>query len=217
MAAANQRKQNSLSRNQCKQMKRTQAKREVFQAQQRSKLATVHPYLSKDRPGNAVKQPPIAPIEKNLDKKIGKHKIMKPSNTLLAATDINVLASKTEGLKTNLPVSAVSDSMAVINGHAMQTKKLLQPCYIQRGVWQKQMNFHISRLKVLGRAPSDGCTVAHVISKHELDEIVAHGARVIHLTNPMQDQVTGNISWAVASQGVLNNNGEMLLTKSAIF
>jgi len=68
-AAANQRKQNSLSRNQCKQMERTQAKREVFQAQQRSKLVTVHSYLPKDRPGNAAKQPPIAPIEKTWTRK----------------------------------------------------------------------------------------------------------------------------------------------------
>jgi len=79
------------------------------------------------------------------------------------------------------------------------------------------MSTHIKRLEVLGRAPSDGCTVAHVISQCELDEIVAHGARVIHLTNPMWDQLTSNISWAVATQGILNNNGEMLLTKSAIF
>jgi len=147
-----------------KRMKRAQAKREVFKAQQRSKLATVHPYLPKDRPRNATKQPPITPIEKTLDKKIGKHKIIIPSNTLLAVTDIYVLAGKTQGLETNLPVSAVSDSMAVVNGHAMQMKKPLQPCYIWRGTWQKQMNFHISRLKVLGRAPSDRCTVTLVIS-----------------------------------------------------
>ena len=79
------------------------------------------------------------------------------------------------------------------------------------------MSTHIKRLEVLGRAPSDGCTVAHVISQHELDDIVAHGARVIHLNNPMRDQVTGKIFWTVATKGVLNINGETLLTKSAIF
>ncbi len=79
------------------------------------------------------------------------------------------------------------------------------------------MSTHMKRLKVLGRAPSDGCTVAHMISQPELDDIVVHGARVIHLTNSMRDQVTGNIFWTVATKGVLNINGETLLTKSAIF
>jgi len=46
---------------------------------------------------------------------------------------------------------------------------------------------------------------------------VKHGARVIHLTNPMRNQVTGNISWAVATEGILDNNGEMLLTTNTTF
>jgi len=50
-------------------MKRTQAKREVFQAQQRSMLLVVNPYLPKRLHGNGPKQPPTAPIEKTLDKK----------------------------------------------------------------------------------------------------------------------------------------------------
>ncbi len=67
-AAAIQRKCNYLSRNQCKRMKRTQAKREVFQAQQRSMLLVVNPYLPKGLHSNGPKQPPTAPIEKTLDK-----------------------------------------------------------------------------------------------------------------------------------------------------
>jgi len=68
-ASAIQRKHNYLSRNQCKWMKRTQAKREVFQAQQRSMLSVVNPYLPKGLHSNGPKQPPTAPIEKTLDKK----------------------------------------------------------------------------------------------------------------------------------------------------
>jgi len=76
---------------------------------------------------------------------------------------------------------------------------------------------HIKRLKELDRAPLEGCTVAHVLTQCEVDEIVRHGARMIHLTNPMQDQDTGNISWTVETTGVLDNDGVTLLTNSAIF
>jgi len=79
------------------------------------------------------------------------------------------------------------------------------------------MSTHIKRLKELGRAPSDGCTVAHMISQCELDEIVVHGAMVIHLNEPMWDQVTDNISWRVATPGVLNTDGKTLLTSNAVF
>jgi len=46
---------------------------------------------------------------------------------------------------------------------------------------------------------------------------VSHGAMLMHLTQPIWDQLTDNISWAVANQDVLNTNGEILLTKSAVF
>ena len=114
-------------------------------------------------------------------------------------------------------VAVTGDHTAVDTSHAMKNKKPQQPCYIQRNVWQQQMSQHIKRLEVLGRAPSEGCTVAHVILHCEVEEIVKHGAMVIHLSNPMRDQVTGNISWAVQTPGVLDDNGEMLLTKSALF
>jgi len=61
------------------------------------------------------------------------------------------------------------------------TKKPTQPCYIRQNVWHKQMGTHIANLQVLGKAPSDGCTVVHVLSQCELDEMVEHGAQVIHL------------------------------------
>jgi len=56
-----------------------------------------------------------------------------------------------------------------------------------------------------------------MISKHELDEIVAHGATMIHLTQPVRDQDNNNISWSIATPGVLNTDGETFLQKSAIF
>jgi len=64
-------------------------------------------------------------------------------------------------------VAVADDPTPVANSQAMQTRKPLQPCYIWQNVWQQQMSTHIKRLKVLGRAPSDGCTVAHMISQHE--------------------------------------------------
>jgi len=79
------------------------------------------------------------------------------------------------------------------------------------------MSSHISRLQVLGIAPSDGCTVAHMISKCELDEIVVHGATMIHLNQPVWNQDNNNISWSIATPGVLNMDGVTLLQKSAIF
>jgi len=138
---------------------------------------------------------------------------MEPSNTLLPVTDIYGLASTTQGPGTNLPVGAASNSTSVVNHHERQTKKPQQPCYIQRDIWRKQMKSHISRLKVLGRAISDGCTVTHIISQHESDEIISHGAMLIHLTQPIWDQLTDNISWAVATQDVLNINGELSLPR----
>jgi len=84
-------------------------------------------------------------------------------------------------------------------------------------VWRRQVKEHIKRLKELDKAPPEGCTVAHVLTQHEVDEIVRHGASVIQLTNPRRDQDTGDISWEVASTGILDDHGETLLTKSAIF
>jgi len=59
------------------------------------------------------------------------------------------------------------------------------------------MSSHIAKLEVLGRTPSDGCTIAHIISQHELDEIAMHGAMVIHLNETIQNQDTDNISWGL--------------------
>jgi len=208
VAVAKREKCNALDRRQWKRMRRAQAKMEIYQAQQRSKLATINPYLPKGMHRNSAKQPAIAPMKKPLVKKIGKSNIMEPSNTLLPVTDIDVLASKTRGPGTNLSVGAASDSTAVVNHRERQTKKPQQPCYIWRNIWHKQMSSHISRLQVPVRAPSDGCTIAHVISKRELDEIVVHGATMIHLTQPVQDQDNNNISWSIATPGVLNTDGE---------
>jgi len=135
----------------------------------------------------------------------------------MCVTNTNVSASKIHQAVAKIPVDVADDPTVIDNSPPMQTRRPQQPCYAWHNVWHKQMSNHIERLQVLGRAPSDGCTVAHVITQHELDEIVKHGARAIHLTNPMQNQVTGNISWAVATEGVLDNNGEILLTTNTIF
>jgi len=110
-----------------------------------------------------------------------------------------------------IPVAVAHDPTSIDNSPPMQTRRPQQPCYIWRNVWHQQMSNHIERLQVLGRALLDGCTVAHMITQHELDEIVKYGARVIHQTNPMWNQVTGNIFWAVATKGILDNNGECYL------
>jgi len=99
----------------------------------------------------------------------------------------------------------------------MKSKKKQMPSDIRRNVWRRQVKEHIKRLKELDKAPPEGCTVAHVLTQREVDEIVRHGASVIHLTNPRWDQDTGDISWEVASTGILDDHGETLLTKSAIF
>ncbi len=192
-------------------MKRAQAKREVFWARQKGRLSIVAP-----------KQPAITPRDNPLDRKLGKTHIMKTSNPLLASSmlcisDNNVLAGAAQKTEAKLPVHAADVSLAVVNSHAMQTKKPQQPCYSCRNYWHVQMCSHIAKLDILGRAPSDGCTVAHVISQHEWDEIIAHGTMVIHLNKPMWDQVTDNISWRVATPGVLNTDGKTLLTSNAVF
>jgi len=97
------------------------------------------------------------------------------------------------------------------------SKKKQSPSDIRRNVWRKQVKEHIKRLEVLDKAPPEGCTVAHVLSQREVNEIVSHGATVIHLTNPKRNQDTGNISWAVASKGTLDGNGDTLLTNSVLF
>jgi len=79
------------------------------------------------------------------------------------------------------------------------------------------MGTHIANLQVLGKAPSDGCTVVHVLSQRELDEMVEHGAQVIHLHKPKRDQASNNISWEVGTPGVWNIDGDNLVTKSAVF
>jgi len=221
-AAANQRKCNSLNRKQHNRMKRAQAKREVFWARQKGRLSIVDPYIPKGLPKIAPKQPAITPRDNPLDRKLGKTHIMKTSNPLLASSmlcisDNNVLAGAAQNTEAKLPVHAADVSLAVVNSHAMQTKKPQQPCYSCRNYWHVQMCSHIAKLDILGRAPSDGCTVAHMISQCELDEIVAHGAMVIHLNEPMWDQVTDNISWRVVTQGVLNTDGKTLLTCNAVF
>jgi len=65
------------------------------------------------------------------------------------------------------------------------TKKPTQPCYIWQNVWCKQIGTHIANLQILGKAPSDGCTVVHVLLQCKLDQMVEHGAQVIHLYKPM--------------------------------
>jgi len=79
------------------------------------------------------------------------------------------------------------------------------------------MGTHISNLQVLGKAPSDGCTVVHILSQHELDQMVEHSAQVIHLNNPVCDQAYNNISWEVSTPGVCNIDGNNHLMKSAVF
>jgi len=119
-------------------MKRTQAKREVFQAQQRSMLSVVNPYLPKGLHGNGPKQPLTAPIEKTLDKRKGKTKIMIPSNTLLPVTDVDVLASKTQGPETNLSVSAGSEAEPPLN--------IVQSPYYFNPVHTKIINSQLTNL-----------------------------------------------------------------------
>jgi len=114
-------------------------------------------------------------------------------------------------------IDMMADHTQVAGIVSMKSKKPQQPSNIQRNVWQKQVKDHNERLKELNRAPPEGCTVAHVLTQCEVDEIVRHGAKVIHLTNPMRDQDTGNISWAVETTGVLDKDGVTLLTNSAIF
>jgi len=105
---------------------------------------------------------------------------------MLCISDNNVLAGAAQKTEAKLPVHAADVSLAAVNIHAMQTKKPQQPCYSCINYWHAQMCSHIANLDILGRAPSDGsCTVAHMISQHELDEIIVHGAMVIHLNEPM--------------------------------
>ena len=114
-------------------------------------------------------------------------------------------------------IDMMADHTQVAGIVSMKSKKPQQPSNIRRNVWRKQVKDHNERLKELNRAPPEGCTVAHVLTQREVDEIVRHGAKVIHLTNPMRDQDTGNISWAVETTGVLDKDGVTLLTNSAIF
>jgi len=79
------------------------------------------------------------------------------------------------------------------------------------------MGTHIANLQLLGKAPSDGCTVVYVLLQHELDQMVEHSAQVIHLHKPMQDQASNNISWEVSTPGVWNIDGDNLIMKSAVF
>jgi len=52
---------------------------------------------------------------------------------------------------------------------------------------------------------------------HELDQMVEHGVQVISLCKPMWDQASNTISWEFSTPGVWSNDGDNLITKSAVF
>ncbi len=84
----------------------------------------------------------------------------------MCVTNTNVSAGKIHQAVAKIPVDVADDPTVIDNSLPMQTRRPQQPCYVWHNVW---MSNHIERLQVLSRAPSDGCTVAHVITQHELD------------------------------------------------
>jgi len=194
----------------------------MWLARQRTIPAIIKRYVSKAMLGDLVEQIQLSHRNVHVENGIGDNDRLKNSDEIFTPGVVHLPNKHVTKTFLHKDIRHSSNRIAenpVDDGHdtVMATKKPQQPCYIRRNHCRKQMGGHISRLQLLGKAPSDGCSIAHVISHSELDEIVAHGAMKIHLTNPKRDQVTDNISWAIATPGISNHDGETLLTKSAVF
>ena len=213
-------KQNQMACKLHKRIKRAQDLKRNYQEEIKIILSKVNAYL----PGS-MRIDPFKKTKENQKKKQlvmegGKDNKVKTRNyqsskSLICVETTNHSASSTNVLENSAMVDTVTDTVPKDSMFSMKSKKPQQPSNIQRSVWHKQVRDHSKRLKELDRAPPEGCTVAHVLTQREVDEIVRHGATMIHLTNPMRDQDTGNISWTVETTGV--NDGVTLLTNSAIF
>jgi len=220
--ATSRKRKAELNRKKRVQAKKRLARREMWLARQNTIPAIIRRYVSKAMLGGLVEPVQLSRPDIHVENGIGDNDRLKMSDKISTPSVLHVPnknVTKTITLKDiHNPSNCVAAKQAE-DGHdaAMVTKKPQQPCYIRRNIWRKQMGDHISRLQVLGKAPSDGCSIAHVISQCELDEIVERGAMMIHLTNPKRDQVTNNISWEIATPGISNHNEKTLLTKSSVF
>jgi len=90
-------------------------------------------------------------------------------------------------------------------GENIKAKKPQQPCYVCRNMWRKQMDSYVTLLNDHSKAPTEECTVVHVLSKQELADLCEHGAQVIHLDKPQRDKENNHISWNVITRSVFDD------------
>jgi len=203
--AANRRKRNALNRRQQNRLKRTQASREGYQVHRKRFPTILEPYVSGAVLACHVEGTIVLPTNFHVGRRVSNINKLLISNES-STTGVACVSNKTveemfpqDGVS-NQTINAADEPTTDGCTNTFTTKKPTQPCYIRQNVWHKQMGTHIANLQVLGKAPSDGCTVVHVLSQRELDEMVEHGAQVIHLHKPKRDQASNNISWEVCSQ-----------------
>jgi len=149
---------------------------------------------------------PILPIVQTVDV---------VTNSSIPMGKIGVMEEVVEN--NNVPIPPAIEKVASGAKNIKVSKKPQQPCYGHRNVWRKQMDTYVTLLKDLSKALSKECTVVHVLSEQELADLCEHGAQVIHLDKPQQDEENNHISWNVIMQSIFDDDHKYSLKMNTVF